>query len=166
MQSDVLVMLKRVTADYPRFADGRIDYSTARVCPVLNCTILYNDEVLLTHRSKNVIAYPETWNGISGFIDEIKPLENIIRAELAEEVNIVAGDILRITFRDLMIQADDAINREWHVIPVLAELARRPNVRTNWENKEAKWVKKTDVLRLPLMPFYAETFIAAMEDRL
>jgi len=156
--------IAELTKDYPRFKDGRIDYTNARVCPVLNCTVMCGDEVLLTYRSKDVIAYPETWNGISGFIDEIKPFNQIVRDELSEEVNIQADDIASISIRQKMIQIDDAINREWHVWPVLVELKRKPEIKTNWENKEAKWVLKNDVLKLALMPFYAETFQIAIGD--
>ncbi len=151
-----------MTEGYPRFADGRVDYTHARACPVVNCTVVYDDEVLLTYRSADVIAYPETWNGISGFIDRIQPLEDVVRDELAEEVGIVAADIAKITIRDKMVQVDEAIDREWHVFPVLVELKRKPEIRTNWENKEAKWVKRSEVLGLELMPFYAETFRVAI----
>lgn len=84
----ILDELYSITKGYPHFDDGRIDYTNARACPVLNCVVVYGDEVLLTLRSKEVIAYPEMWNGISGFIDVIKPLEEIALQELEEELGI------------------------------------------------------------------------------
>lgn len=154
--------VEQLTKNYPRFADGRIDYTHARACAVLNCTVVYRDEVLLAFRGKNLIAYPETWNGISGFIDEIKPFDEIVRDELAEEVNIQPDAIAEIIIRPKMVQVDEAIDREWHVWPVLVVLGHIPDIKTNWENKEVKWVAKDEVLGLMLMPFYAETFRAAI----
>ena len=158
--------IAELTKFYPHFADGRIDYTNERVCPVINCTVLCGNEVLLAYRSAEVIAYPETWNGISGFIDELQPLESIIKEELLREVNIHEEDIKGISLFDKLIQEDEAINREWHVYPMLVELKRKPLVKTNWEHKEAKWVAKDKVLKLALMPFYAETFKIVMEGRL
>lgn len=114
------------------------------------------------HRSKQVIAYPETWNGISGFIDTIKPLEELARQELKEEANIVPEDIKAITVRPMLRQTDDTVNREWLVFPLLVELKRRPNLQTNWESNTASWVPREQVLALKLMPFYAETFQKAL----
>lgn len=157
--------IKEFLKDYPRFADGRVDYTHARICFVISCTVVFDDEVLLTYRSADVIAYPNTWNGISGFIDEIKPLEDIITNELAEEVNIQSDDINVIKIMPLMIQTDDEINREWRVFPVFVELSRRPTVMTNWENKEAKWIPLGHVENLALLPVYVETFQTVMKNK-
>ncbi len=161
--SDLLREIAEITKDYPRFKDGRIDYTHARVCPVIICTVVHGSEVLLTHRSADVIAYPDTWNGVAGFIDEIKPLEEIVRNELAEEVAINADVIKRIVLHKSIVQVDDAINREWIAFPVLVELLKKPVIKTNWENKAAKWVPFKDISNLKLVPFYPEVFKAAMK---
>ena len=51
--------VRDLTADYPRFEDGRVNYTDERVCFVLNCVVVSGDQVLLTKRSSEVIAYPE-----------------------------------------------------------------------------------------------------------
>ena len=51
--------IRDLTANYPRFEDGRINYTDERVCFVLNCVVVSGDQVLLTKRSAEVIAYPE-----------------------------------------------------------------------------------------------------------
>ena len=43
--------IRDLTADYPRFEDGRINYTDERVCFVLNCVVVSGDQVLLTKRS-------------------------------------------------------------------------------------------------------------------
>ena len=162
MTDDIISEVTELTKAYPRFSDGRIDYTNERACPVVNCSVVYEDEVLLAYRSKDVVAYPETWNGISGFIDELKPLEEIVRQELHEEMNIGTSDIERIVVRSKIIQIDADINREWHVFPALVVLKRKPELTTNWENKTAKWVRQDDVLGLDLMPGFAESYKNAL----
>ena len=79
--------IRDLTTDYPRFEDGRVNYTDERVCFVLNCVVLSGDQVLLTKRSAEVIAYPELINGISGFIDNPNlSIEDIAYGELAEEI--------------------------------------------------------------------------------
>ncbi len=146
------------TNGYPRFADGRIDYSNEKMCFVVNCTTVCGDSVLLTHRSSSVIAYPNTWNGISGFIDNIKPLIEIVADELKEEAGIADSDIYKIKIYNKMVQVDDTINREWHVYPAIAWLNSKVDPRINWENKAIEWISINDVVKLNLMPGYRQVF--------
>lgn len=160
----MLEEILETTKDYPRFDDGRIDYTTARVCPVLNCVVVFGDEVLLTLRSKEVIAYPEMWNGISGFIDVIKPLEEIARQELEEELGVRAQDIKCVVIKEKLVQTDESINREWHVFPILVELNAKPKIAVNWENKEARWMLRQEVLKLNLVPGFSKVFRIATQE--
>lgn len=153
--------LEAMTKHYPRFADGRIDYTQARVCPVVNCTVMYGDEVLLTFRSAEVIAYPETWSGVSGFVDVIQPLEKTVLTELEEEVGIAEEHVEELVVFDKIVQADEALGREWHVFPAYARLQYKPEIRTNWENKHAVWVPRHEVLEMALLPGYRAVFECA-----
>ena len=77
----------KTTEGYPRFSDGRINYTNERVCYVLNYVVISGDEVLLTKRGADVIAYPNTINGASGFIDDTsKTLGEMAGIELVEEL--------------------------------------------------------------------------------
>ena len=88
--------IRDLTAGYPRFEDGRVNYTDERVCFVLNCVVVSDDQILLTKRSSEVIAYPGLVNGISGFIDNPNlSIEDIAYSELAEEVGISKQHIIR-----------------------------------------------------------------------
>lgn len=125
---------------YPKFDDGRINYSDARVCPVVNCVVRCGDMVLMTRRGEEVIAYPNTINGISGFIDEIKPLEEVVYQELSEEVGLSKEAVKDLKIFPKIVQADNELDREWHVYPALANVDEMFEPKINWENKEAEWM--------------------------
>jgi ADP-ribose pyrophosphatase YjhB (NUDIX family) len=148
---------------YPKFKDGRVDYTNERVCPVVNCVVMCGDKVLLTERGPDVIAYPNTWNGVSGFIDTFDSLEKIVSEELNEELCLDPKDIKELTVLDELLQVDDNINREWHVFPVLAVVDRQFKPKTNWENKTAHWLSVSDVRKRDLLPGFEAVLDAVLE---
>ncbi len=155
--------IAEATKEYPRFADGRIDYTNERVCFVLNCVVVSGDNVLLTERGPDVIAYPNTINGISGFIDDTsKKLEEIAKQELVEELHAPLEAIRKLTISKPFVQHDDKINREWHVYAVLVEFEDEFVPQTNWENKTAKWYQLEKVPHMELMRGFLETFRTAL----
>lgn len=147
---------------YPKFDDGRIDYSDVRVCPVVNCVVRCGEMVLLTRRGEDVIAYPNTINGISGFIDEIKPLEDVLYQELSEEVGLEKRAVKQLKIFPEIIQVDDEINREWHVYPALATIDNMFEPKINWENKEAVWMTIDEAKSQELMPGFREVLETAI----
>ena len=158
--------IRDLTAGYPRFEDGRVNYTDERVCFVLNCVVVSGDQVLLTKRSSEVIAYPELVNGISGFIDNPNlSIEDIAYGELAEEIGISRQHIIHMKLSRPFVQIDQQLDREWHVVAVLVELASTITPRLNWENKSAAWFKLKAVPKMKLMPGFAETVRAALAMR-
>src|SRR3989344_3218221 len=156
--------VKEATKLYPRFADGRIDYSKERVCFVLNCVVLYADKVLLTKRSADVIAYPNTINGISGFIDKTyMSIQDLARNELVEEVGAPIETIKKLVVSRSFIQIDNNINREWHIVAVLVEFSSIFDPKVNWENKSAQWYKIEEATEMALMPGFSETLDIALK---
>lgn len=154
------------TKTYPRFPDGRIDYTHERVCFVLNCVVVAGDKVLLTRRGADVIAYPNTVNGVSGFIDDTsKSLEEIARQELVEELNAPLDSLVRLQICEPFVQVDDELGREWHVYAVLAEFTHEFTPTTNWENKSATWFLLRNVPHMELMRGFLETFRVALSVR-
>lgn len=155
---------RKILAKYSKFDDGRIDYTSEKICYVVNCSIVSGNEILLTKRSEKVGFYPNTWNGISGFYDELeKSVEEIVAKELCEELS--APEDYEIKVGEMFTQKDEEIGREWRVFPVLAESREKFEPRINWENKSAKWTKIASAKRMKLMPNYGETMRRALELR-
>lgn len=154
------------TANYPRFADGRIDYSSERVCFALNCVVVCGDEILLTRRSQDVLAYPGTLNGISGFIDRTDlSIEEQARIELQEEVCAPLDLVEKMLVSEPFVQVDEGIGREWHVYAVLVEFKEKFTPKLNWENKEVGWYKISEAKELELMKGFRETLDKALSLR-
>lgn len=154
------------TKNYPRFPDGRINYSHERVCFVINCVVVAGDEILLTRRGQDVLAYPEATNGISGFIDRTDmSLEEQAKLELSEELKAPLDKITQLYISEPFIQTDEEIGREWHIYAVLAEFTQKFKPAINWENKEAKWHKIDEAKQLDLMKGFRETLETALNLR-
>ncbi len=158
MSHDIIELI----STYPKFDDGRIDYSDVRVCPVVNCVVRCGEMVLLTRRGEDVIAYPNTVNGISGFIDEIKPLEDVVYQELSEEVGLERTDVKEVKIFSEIIQTDNELNREWRVYPALAIVDKEFAPKINWENKEAVWMTIEAAKSQELMPGFREVLETAI----
>lgn len=158
--------IRAATARYPRFKDGRIDYTNESVCFVINCVVAVGPEVLLVHRSADVIACPNTFSGVSGFIDQTGiTLEQHALLELAQELDAPLALIGSLQIGEELVQPDASIGREWHVRPALVEFDEKFEPRTNWENKTATWHNIEEVHSMELMPGFAETFAAALALR-
>src|SRR3990167_617521 len=71
-----------------RLKRGQVDYSRARWAPVVNCVLKYKNKILIVERSKKLRFYPGYWNGVSGFIDDQRSLNEKVIDELKEEVGI------------------------------------------------------------------------------
>lgn len=156
--------MRKIIGEYPTFDDGRIDYTVERICPVLNCVVLCGDKILLTERGADVIAYPNTWNGVSGFIDTVEPLEDIVRTELSEELGLSPDNITELKVLSELVQIDDEINREWHVYPVFVHVREQFSPVVNWENKSAHWLSVDEVRDHDLLPGFEPVLDAVLEE--
>lgn len=61
---------------------GQMDFIKARWTPVINCVVKYRDKFLVVQRSKSLNFYPGYWNGISGFLDDQRSLEQKVKDEV------------------------------------------------------------------------------------
>lgn len=131
-------VFEELTRGLPRFGDGRINFTGVRKAPVLNVVVCFNDEILIVKRSQKVSAYKGLWNGISGFIDEPRSIEDFATQEVKEELSIIPNNI-KVA---LPYEVDDRkIDRVWIVYPVLAMLKNKPAIILDWEHTDFAWIK-------------------------
>lgn len=138
------VIFIELTKGLPKFIDGRIDFTGVRKAPVLNVVVAYKDEILIVKRSDNVSAYQGLWNGISGFIDEPKSIEEFASQELGEELSVNPADATIVVCEPYEVD-DKGINRVWVVYPVLAEFKEKPKITLDWEHTDYKWIKRSEL---------------------
>ena len=130
---------------------GQIDYTNARWAPVINCVVKYKNKILVVQRSKELNFYPGYWNGISGFLDDERSLEQKVKDELKEELGIVAKNIIKIRLGEIHLQEAPKYKKTWIVHPVLVEL-KTNRIKLDWEATNYEWIDSSEVKKLKLLP--------------
>ena len=134
---------------------GQIDYTHARWAPVINCVLKYKDKILVVQRSESLNFYPGYWNGVSGFLDDQRSLNEKVTDELREELNISKNDIKRIRLGEIFDQEEPKYKKTWIVHPVLVEV-KTDKVKLDWEAKNYKWATLQEIRKLKLLPGFDE----------
>ncbi|SRR6266702_4409387 len=143
----------------PKFTPkpGQTDYTHIRYAPVINCVVVRAGQILLVQRSAGMRLYPNYWNGISGFLDDDKSIEEKAVEELAEELGIALKDIVSIKRGQVILQEAPDYSKTWLVVPVLAAV-RTVNLQTDWEAVAAQWFAPAEVPKLDLLPGFINVF--------
>lgn len=130
---------------------GQVDYTDIRWSPVINCVVKYGDKVLLVQRSLELKLYPGYWNGVSGFLDDNRGLEEKVKDELKEELGIGEKSILKIRLGEIFDQEAPEHKKTWIVHPVLVEVGT-DEIKVNWEAQGYKWIKPEEAKDFKLLP--------------
>lgn len=134
---------------------GQVDYTNARWAPVINCVLKYKDKILAVERSKKLNFYPGYWNGISGFLDDQKSLNEKVYDELKEELGISKTNIKKIKLGEIFDQDEPKYKKTWIVHPVLVKVGT-DKIKLDWEAKNYKWLNLKEVKKLKLLPGFDE----------
>lgn len=130
---------------------GQVDYTNARWAPVINCVLKYKDKILAVERSKKLNFYPGYWNGISGFLDDQRSLNEKVYDELKEELGISKTNIKKIKLGEIFDQDEPKYKKTWIVHPVLVEV-KTDKIKLDWEAKNYKWLTVKEAKKLKLLP--------------
>ena len=141
---------------------GQVDYTHIRYAPVLNAVVVCRGKVLLLQRSSGMRSYPNHWCGVSGYLDDDRPLEDKARQEMLEEVGITTNEILSMQRGTVLLQEAPEYGKSWLVVPVLVRVRER-RYRLDWESRAAGWFSMTEAENLPLLPGF-DAVIAQYRD--
>ncbi|MES2215878.1 MAG: NUDIX domain-containing protein [Patescibacteria group bacterium] len=130
---------------------GQVDFTHIRWAPVINCILQYRNKILLIQRSEKMRLYPGYWNGVSGFLDDDKDLEEKVYEELREELGLSKKNILDIKLGRIFDQDERKYKKTWIVHPVLVKV-NADKVRLDWESSNYQWVTPKDARKLKLLP--------------
>ncbi|MDP3964039.1 MAG: NUDIX domain-containing protein [bacterium] len=130
---------------------GQIDFSKSRWAPVVNCVVCFRKKILIVQRSRALRYYPGLWNGISGFLDDRKSLEEKALEELSEEVGLEKNQIVSFRRGEIFDQDAPRYSKTWIVHPVLVKV-KTDEVRLDPEAQRYRWVSLTEARRLELVP--------------
>lgn len=130
---------------------GQVDYTHARWAPIVNCLVVYRGKILLVQRHQKMHFYPGYWNGISGFLDDQKSLDEKVTEELREEVGIPKTKIRSIRLGEIFDQEAPKYRKTWIVHPVLVNVTT-DKVVLDWEARAYAWLTIQEAKKLPLLP--------------
>ena len=144
---------KKIQKDIPIFKakEGQVDYTNIRYAPVVNCVVRHNDTILIVQRNSKMNLYPNFWNGISGFLDDQKSIEEKAKEELQEELGIRMNDIVSIHRGAIFDQEEEKYRKTWIVHPILVDV-KSNKVKLDWEAQNYKWIKVEEAKNFDLLP--------------
>jgi 8-oxo-dGTP pyrophosphatase MutT (NUDIX family) len=143
----------------PRDLQDRIDYTNSIDCPVIVCFIVAENQVLLLKRSQEVSAYRGYWNTLAGYLDEEKPLIDVILEELDEELQLDFSLVEEIKSGEIYHNYDPDSGKNWIVHPSLVRLIQMPEIVIDWEHTDYKWVMPEDMDLYNTPPKLSTAFI-------
>lgn len=161
-ESEVLKKIEEMGRKLPRFKDGRIDYSDTDYAPVIMAFVEYRGKILLLKRSDKVRTYKGKWNGVGGYLDEVRPIREKILEELREELGVGEEMISAIYIGEAQEETDAGIGKVWLVAPALVKLKRAPQIKLDWEHTEYKWVYPEEIKGYDTVSGLESTLSAAL----
>lgn len=129
----------------------QVDYTHIRWAPVINCVVRCGGKILLVKRSDDLRLYPGYWNGVSGFLDDNKSLDEKVAEELHEEVGITRDQIASIAVGPIFHQDEPKYGKTWIVHPVLVEV-KTTDIQLDWEAEKFQWVTPAELQGMKLLP--------------
>jgi len=134
---------------------GQVDYTHAQWAPVINCVLKYKNKLLVVQRSKELNFYPGYWNGVSGFLDDRRSLNQKVLDELKKELGIAKTKIKKIQLGEIFDQEEPKYKKTWIVHPILVEV-KTDKVKLDWEARNYKWLTLQEVKKLKVLPGFDE----------
>lgn len=98
--------------------------------------------VLLLERSSKVGSFPGRWAAVSGYLEDLPPLDQAYR-EVREELGI-GPDSLTLQSRGTTVLARDGA-RIYVVAPFRFELRTSAALKLDWESVRAEWVRPEEI---------------------
>jgi isopentenyldiphosphate isomerase len=113
--------------------------------------IKHKNKILIVKRSDEFNFYPGYWNGISGFLDDSKTLEEKAREEIKEELGIGKKDIISLKPGSIFDQEEKKYKKIWITHPVLVKI-KTNKIKLDWEAQDFCWVTAKEIKKIKLMP--------------
>ncbi len=106
-------------------------------------------------RSQQVGSYQGRWAGVSGYIETTADEQAL--AEIEEETGLGREDLKLIKRGKPLLIKDEGLGIKWVVHPYLFHIKDRDKIRIDWEHKETRWIKPTEIDNYQTVPMLKET---------
>ncbi len=136
--------LKDALKKYGLYEGKAVNYTHADIAPIVMCTVLVDDELLLVKRGYGLADAEGYWSTVNGFVDEIKPVKEIAQQEVLEELSLeVSLDKIKVA-KSYTLQ-NPKEKRKYIVFACLITLDSKPSIVLDRENTEYKWIERSEL---------------------
>jgi 8-oxo-dGTP pyrophosphatase MutT (NUDIX family) len=143
-ESELKAWLAKAYKKYGYYNKKYVNYTNAEVAPIVMCTVVCEDEILLVKRGYGLADAEGYWSTVNGFIDEIKPVLKIAQQELKEELGLNA-DKSQIKVAKSYTLKNPKEKRSYIVFPCLIKLNAKPNIKLDREHTDFAWIKRREL---------------------
>ncbi len=121
---------------------------------VVTCFLESGNKILILRRSEQVGSYQGRWAGVSGYIETTPDEQALI--EIEEETALSPEDLTLVKRGEPLSVDDTQMGVRWVVYPYLFRIKDPHKVKTDWEHKEARWIKPEEITDYETVPKLAE----------
>lgn len=158
IEAETKIKIEEMAKKYPKFPDGRINYTGATEAVVMDIHLKYRNKYLLLKRSDKVLKYKNMWSCIGGYFDEPVSIEQKVMEEIREETGLTTN-LSKPIIGDMCTFTDKNENMTWHVCPVLVKILKKPDMTFDWESQDHKWVTLKEMGTYKLIPHVYELLL-------
>lgn len=143
-EAELSTWLATAAKKYGTFEDGRVNYTDSPIAPIVMCTLLWNDKMLLVKRGYNLADANGYWSTVNGFIDEPKSPAEFAVQEISEELDFKV-QTKNVKVADSYTLKGMKERRTYIVFPCLVSLDKKPLINLNEENTDFNWISRNEL---------------------
>ena len=122
-----------------------MNYKKADIAPIVMCTIVCKEELLLVKRGYGLADANGYWSTVNGFIKmKLSPSIRQVIQEVKEELSVEI-DSTMIKVRGSYTLKNPHEKRSYIVFPCLVALKSKPNIILDAENTEYTWIVRSEL---------------------
>ena len=129
---------------------------------VVTCFLESDGKILILRRSEQVGSYQGRWAGVSGYVETSADEQAL--TEIKEETSLSEDDLKLIKKGKPLPIKDEKLGVKWVVHPYLFHVKDRGKIKIDWEHKETRWIKPTDIDNYETVPKLKETLARVYES--
>jgi len=149
-ESDLKQWLEDALKKYGTYQGRAVNYTNARIAPIVMCTVKCGDEILLVKRGYELADAEGVWSTNNGFIDEIMPVAEIAQKEIKEELS-VSAPLEHIKVGKSYTLVNPAEKRKYVVFPCLVLLDEKPKIVLDREHTEYRWITRNQLANFEIL---------------
>jgi len=143
-ESELTSWLEKALEKYGLYEGKTVNYTEADVAPIVMCTVVCGDEILLAKRGYGLADAEGYWSTVNGFIDEVKPVKEIAQQEAKEELGLdVSVDDIKVAESYTLENPKE--KRKYIVFACRITLKTKPQIVLDLEHTDYAWTTRAQL---------------------